>query len=607
MIEWVKKRDGRIVPFRAEKIADAIFAAAQAVGGEDRRQAEFLAGQVIHLLQQSTLSREVPQVEEIQDLVEKVLIEHGHARTAKAFILYRNQRTRIREAKSELMDVVSEIFQESGSEAQSASLPLDKLQRIASAASERYSLNNLLPREYALAHQRARIHIDRLAHYSTAVTAVSLDMKRPLAAGQTVGRVPIPPLRDLDDLAYFSAALVLAAQNEALEEVMLANVDAVFVNLCERWQQQPSQSEVQRLAASFLTAINLALATGAGLPAKICVSVGTAISPIGQLFTNSLLAALQEGQHFHTDLFLPQIVFQLLEGVNASPGDPGYELAQSAKQVAQQYGNLSFVYLANGEPSSHFLASGCRLEADFPVLIGRTFINMPRLVLEADTATGFYANVDAIFSLVARQMAHRYEVLTALKPTDLPLLGQQLGWTDDTNESLLKQGLLLLVPIGINDALRLAQLRFGNAMELTDKDFLRLLLEICEHWRNYYSLNLQIGVGQYEGVARRFFNYDASLFPLVNMVWPERMAYSDRLGQVALPPLPGGQLEHWLPTQALQAGAVLVSNHIQASCSSCGEVLAPGESSCPACKGEGEIRIVQRGGYLKPQAPGLPS
>ena len=77
MIRWVQKRDGRIVPFHAEKIADAIFAAARAVGGEDRRQAEVLAGQVIHLLQQETLAGSVPQVEEIQDLVEKVLIEEG--------------------------------------------------------------------------------------------------------------------------------------------------------------------------------------------------------------------------------------------------------------------------------------------------------------------------------------------------------------------------------------------------------------------------------------------------------------------------------------------------------------------------------------------------
>ena len=57
MIKWVQKRDGRIVPFHAEKIADAIFAAAKAVGGEDRRQAEVLAGQVIHLLQQTVLAQ----------------------------------------------------------------------------------------------------------------------------------------------------------------------------------------------------------------------------------------------------------------------------------------------------------------------------------------------------------------------------------------------------------------------------------------------------------------------------------------------------------------------------------------------------------------------
>ncbi len=92
----VRKRDERIVPFDEVKIAEAIFKAARAVGGEDRFLAEELARAVTFFLRRKSGER-LPDIEEIQDAVEKVLVETGHARTAKAYILYRDRRARQRE------------------------------------------------------------------------------------------------------------------------------------------------------------------------------------------------------------------------------------------------------------------------------------------------------------------------------------------------------------------------------------------------------------------------------------------------------------------------------------------------------------------------------
>jgi len=93
-IEFVRKRDGTLVPFDLNRITEAIFKAAKAVGGEDRERAEELAKQVEeYLIRQGY---EVPDVEDIQDAVEKILIENGHAKTAKAFILYRDWKNRQR-------------------------------------------------------------------------------------------------------------------------------------------------------------------------------------------------------------------------------------------------------------------------------------------------------------------------------------------------------------------------------------------------------------------------------------------------------------------------------------------------------------------------------
>jgi uridine kinase len=102
-IKQVVKRTGAIVPFNRERITNAIYRAAVAVGGRDRSIAEGLTDQVIAILEESTPPGHIPTVEEIQDIVEKVLIENGHAKVAKAYILYRyeqSHRRRMKIAKS---------------------------------------------------------------------------------------------------------------------------------------------------------------------------------------------------------------------------------------------------------------------------------------------------------------------------------------------------------------------------------------------------------------------------------------------------------------------------------------------------------------------------
>ncbi len=99
-IEYVVKRTGAVVPFNQERITNAIYRAAVAVGGRDRSIAEKLSDQVVEMLEETTLPGHVPTIEEIQDVVEKVLIENGHAKTAKAYILYRDERARRRKERA---------------------------------------------------------------------------------------------------------------------------------------------------------------------------------------------------------------------------------------------------------------------------------------------------------------------------------------------------------------------------------------------------------------------------------------------------------------------------------------------------------------------------
>lgn len=103
-ITRIIKRDGRTVNFDQNKIAEAIWKAAQSVGGTDRSIAERMGNQVATVLEIFFKDdQNLPNVEQIQDLVEKILIENGHAKTAKAYIIYREEHARLRQEKAKIL------------------------------------------------------------------------------------------------------------------------------------------------------------------------------------------------------------------------------------------------------------------------------------------------------------------------------------------------------------------------------------------------------------------------------------------------------------------------------------------------------------------------
>ena len=107
-VKQVIKRDGTIVPFDKEKIVNAIWGALREVGEKNKEKAVEYANKVVEILNKRFDGVKTPTVEEIQDIVENVLIEEGHAKAAKAYILYRQERKKIREYK-EMLGVKDEL------------------------------------------------------------------------------------------------------------------------------------------------------------------------------------------------------------------------------------------------------------------------------------------------------------------------------------------------------------------------------------------------------------------------------------------------------------------------------------------------------------------
>ncbi len=172
-IKFVRKRDGRLEPFDPPKIEKVIFAAAKAVGGENVEKAREITRQTISFLEVLYKGDRVPSVENIQDLVEKVLIENGHAKTAKAYILYREQHAKLRETKALLTDAVSMvddyIQQKDWRVKENANMgySLQGLNNfISTAVSNKYWLDRIYPREIADRHVEGDIHIHDLGSIS---------------------------------------------------------------------------------------------------------------------------------------------------------------------------------------------------------------------------------------------------------------------------------------------------------------------------------------------------------------------------------------------------------------------------------------------------------
>ncbi len=167
-MKFVLKRDSKLEPFDQERITVAIWKAAKAVGGKDKEQAKRISDEVVVLLNKQYGDDGVPTVEEVQDLVEKRLIENGHASTAKAYILYRKQHTDMRElasllSSSDMVDQYLEVEDWRVKENSNMSYSLQGLNNyLSSTVIAKYWIARIYPQNIAEAHFSGDIHIHDL-------------------------------------------------------------------------------------------------------------------------------------------------------------------------------------------------------------------------------------------------------------------------------------------------------------------------------------------------------------------------------------------------------------------------------------------------------------
>ena len=331
MLKKIKKRDGRITDFTKEKIASAIFKAARAVGGEDYETAESITEKVIsYLIKYNT--DEVPDVETIQDAVEKVLIENGHAKTAKAYILHRSKRTRMREAKSELMDIVKDILVETSREnANVGNSPSAKMLQIASAASKQYYLNNVIPEEMSRAHINCEIHIHDLDYYGKTLNCLQIDLTKLLLEGFNTGYGYIRPPKRISTAAAQAAIILQSNQNDMFGGQSFPHFDKTMGEIIRKLCPQTSEEEVYQAMEGLVYNLNtMHSRAGAQVPFS-SINLGTDITPEGRMVIGAILTAFDKGLGKGESPIFPNLVFRLKRGINFQPGDPNYDMFQLQK------------------------------------------------------------------------------------------------------------------------------------------------------------------------------------------------------------------------------------------------------------------------------------
>ena len=209
------------MPFNIEKIANAIFKAAQAIGGNDYATSLELAYVVAETVEKDCeRSGKAPSVEQIQDTVERVLMKSGHSRTAKEYILYRAQRNRIREMNTKLMKIYEDITfsasKDSDIKRENANIDCDTamgtMLKYGSEGAKQFFEMFVLDPKHSKAHKDGDIHIHDLEFYSLTTTCCQIDIDRLFTDGfyTDTGH---GFLREPSNIASYSALACIAIQS----------------------------------------------------------------------------------------------------------------------------------------------------------------------------------------------------------------------------------------------------------------------------------------------------------------------------------------------------------------------------------------------------------
>lgn len=217
MIENIRKRDGRLVPFELDKIAGAIYKSFEATSDKYELKTAIKIAKIVENKLEMKKSA-LPTVELVQDTVEEVLIEQGYVRVAKAYILYRANRTRERDMRSRLMKTFEEITFADSKDSDlkrenanvNADAPMGTMLKYGTEAAKQFNEMFVLNPKHARAHINGDIHIHDMDFLTLTTTCCQIDIVKLFENGFSTGH---GVLREPNSISVYAALACIAIQS----------------------------------------------------------------------------------------------------------------------------------------------------------------------------------------------------------------------------------------------------------------------------------------------------------------------------------------------------------------------------------------------------------
>jgi len=554
MFEKIRKRDGRIVKFDPERITNAISKAGQATGEFGRDIAKKLTLRVLNLAQQA-ISDNIPSVEEIQDIVEEVLLTSPYKKTAKAYIIYREQHARIREitakANVDLVDQYLEKIDWQVNENSNMSFSLQGLNNyISSEISKVYWLNKIYPPEIRKAHIEGDFHIHDLGVLS--VYCVGWDLYDLLLEGfkGAPGKVESKPAKHFRSALGQIVNFFYTLQGEAAGAQAFSNFDTLLAPFIR--YDNLSYKEVKQALQEFIFNVNVPTRVGFQTPftnvtIDLTAPPNLANTPvvIGGELQNETYSEFQEEMNIFNRAFFEIMMEGDAKGRVFTFPIPTYNITEDFDwdsenlealwEMTAKYGIPYFANFINSDMNPEDARSMCcRLRLDTRVLykrggglfganpltgsIGVVTINMPRLGYLSRNEREFFERLEKLMVLAKESLEIKRKVLERFTAGDLyPYAKHYLRDIKKRFGEYWKNHFSTIGLIGMNEAclnLLNKNVASSEGKEFTLKvlDFMRdKLLEFQEETGNNYNLEATPA----EGTSYRLARIDKEKYPLI--------------------------------------------------------------------------------------------
>jgi anaerobic ribonucleoside-triphosphate reductase len=553
-VNYIRKRDDRVVPFKTEKITDAVFNAAKAVGGSNREVAAKISESVVDILEIVCKGGRVPTVENVQDLVEKILIEKGHAKVAKAYILYREQHRKIRDGKSLLtegIELIEEYLDQSDwrvNENSNMSYSLQGLNNhIAAAITAKYWLERIYPPEIRRAHVNCDFHIHDLGLLSA--YCVGWDLKDLLIKGfgGVKGKIESRPAKHFRSALGQVVNFFYTLQGESAGAQAFANFDT-YLSPFIRFDEL-SYDEVKQCLQEFVFNMNIPTRVGFQTPftnvtldLKVPENIGEEYVIIGgevrdqrysefqeemNLFNKAFAECLLDGDARHRIFTFPIPTYNITKDFEWD--NPALD---NLWEMTSRYGTPYFANFIHSDMNPEDARSMCcRLRLDNRELksrggglfganpltgsIGVVTINMPRLAYLSKDEGELFSNLSNLMDMAKTSLEIKRKVLENFTRNNLyPYTKHYLiDIYKKTNEFWINHfstiGLIGMNEACINLIGKDISATEGKALTIRVLDFMReLIKKYQEETGNLYNLEATPG----EGVSYRFARHDKKNF-----------------------------------------------------------------------------------------------